>query len=104
MAATHPFLEHDGPIPFVHRGGALEAHENTVAAFEMALSAGFRYFETDVRATADGVLLAFHDATLGRVTDRDGRISELRWDEVAQARVGGHDADPATRRAAVRLP
>ena len=85
MPVRHPFLEHDGPIPFVHRGGALEAFENTTAAFEVALSVGFTYFETDVRATADGVLLSFHDATLSRVTDRDGRISELPWDEVAQA-------------------
>ena len=94
MPARHPFLDHDGPIPFVHRGGALEAFENTMAAFEVALSAGFTYFETDVRATADGVLLSFHDATLSRVTDRDGRISELPWDEVAQARVGGREPIP----------
>ena len=93
-AGRHPFLEHDGPIPFVHRGGALEAFENTIAAFEVALSVGFTYFETDVRATADGVLLSFHDATLSRVTDRDGRISELPWDEVAQARVGGREPIP----------
>jgi glycerophosphoryl diester phosphodiesterase len=94
VAARHPFLEHDGPIPFVHRGGALEAFENTVAAFDQCASAGFTYFETDVRATADGVLLSFHDATLSRVTDRDGRISELSWDEVGQARVGGRERIP----------
>ncbi len=94
MPARHPFLEHDGPIPFVHRGGALEAHENTLGAFELALASGFRWFETDVRATADGVLLAFHDATLGRVTDRDGRVSRLPYDEVAQARVGGREPIP----------
>ncbi len=92
--STHPFLDHDGPIAFVHRGGALEASENTLSAFEVAVSAGFRYIETDVRATADGVLLAFHDATLGRVTDRDGRVAELPWSEVAQARVGGREAIP----------
>jgi glycerophosphoryl diester phosphodiesterase len=94
VPVRHPFLEHDGPIPFVHRGGALEAFENTTVAFEVALSVGFTYFETDVRATADGVLLSFHDATLSRVTDRDGRISELPWDEVAQARVGGREPIP----------
>ena len=78
----------------MHRGGALEASENTLSAFEVAVSAGFRYIETDVRATADGVLIAFHDATLGRVTDRDGRIAHLPWSEVAQARVGGREAIP----------
>jgi glycerophosphoryl diester phosphodiesterase len=94
VPARHPFLEHEGPIPFVHRGGALEAFENTMAAFDQCASAGFTYFETDVRATADGVLLSFHDATLSRVTDRDGRISELPWAEVAQARVGGREPIP----------
>ncbi len=92
--AAHPFLDHDGPIAFVHRGGALEAYENTLSAFEIAVSAGFGYVETDVRATADGVLLAFHDATLGRVTDRDGRVDGLPWSEVGQARVGGREAIP----------
>ena len=94
MPAAHPFLDHDGPIAFVHRGGALEAFENTTAAFDQCASAGFTYFETDVRATADGVLLSFHDATLSRVTDRDGRISELPWAEVGQARVGGREPIP----------
>jgi glycerophosphoryl diester phosphodiesterase len=94
VPARHPFLDHDGPIPFVHRGGALEAFENTMGAFEVALSAGFGYVETDCRATADGVLLSFHDATLSRVTDRDGRVGALPWNEVAQARVGGREPIP----------
>jgi glycerophosphoryl diester phosphodiesterase len=94
FAASHPFLDHDGPLPIVHRGGALEARENTLSAFELAVSAGFRYIETDVRVTADGVLVAFHDATLGRVTDRDGRIAELPWSEVTQARIGGREPIP----------
>jgi glycerophosphoryl diester phosphodiesterase len=94
VAASHPFLDHDGPLPIVHRGGALEARENTLAAFEQAVGAGFRYIETDVRVTADGVLVAFHDATLGRVTDRDGRIDQLPWSEVTQARIGGREPIP----------
>ena len=98
--ARHPFLDHDGPIPFVHRGGALEAFENTVAAFEQCRSAGFTYFETDVRATADGVLLSFHDATLSRVTDRDGRLVGI----VAQADVARDvDSDRGERRVAHTL-
>jgi len=68
--------------------------ENTLNAFEVAVSSGFTYIETDVRATADGVLLAFHDASLGRVTDRDGRIADLPFSEVGQARVGGREPIP----------
>src|SRR5205807_8201001 len=44
----------------------------------------------------DGVVIAFHDGVLDRVTDRTGRIADLPWSEVSRARVGGggHDAIP----------
>src|SRR5215217_5690061 len=74
-----------------HRGGAMEHLENTLPAFQACLDLGYRYLETDVRVTADGVLLAFHDATLERVTDRSGRIEHLSWDQVAEARIGGRE-------------
>lgn len=85
---TWPFLDWDGPIPVAHRGGASEQLENTMTAFAAAVGLGFRYVETDVHATADGVLLAFHDHTLDRVTDRTGEITALTYAEVQQARVG----------------
>ncbi|MFZ4284555.1 glycerophosphodiester phosphodiesterase family protein, partial [Streptomyces rhizosphaericola] len=59
-----------------------------------APAAGYRYFETDVHTTADGRLVAFHDATLDRVTDATGRISALPWSEVRRARVGGTEPLP----------
>ena len=59
-----------------------------MSAFAAAVGLGFRYVETDVHATADGVLLAFHDHTLDRVTDRTGDITALPYDEVRRARVG----------------
>ncbi|MGH3389285.1 MAG: glycerophosphodiester phosphodiesterase [Actinomadura sp.] len=89
-----PFLDHPGPIAFAHRGGALEFAENTMAGFEGAIDLGYRYIETDVHATADGVLLAFHDHTLDRTTDRSGTIAQLPYDEVAKARLGGAEPIP----------
>src|SRR2546423_11136368 len=79
------FLDWPGPIPFAHRGGASEAPENTMPAFEYAVGLGYRYVETDVHLTADGVLLAFHDDVLDRVTDRTGVIAELPWSTVCEA-------------------
>jgi glycerophosphoryl diester phosphodiesterase len=57
----YPYLESDVPIAFPHRGGAGESAENTWTAFERVVAMGFRYIETDVQATSDGVALAVHD-------------------------------------------
>ena len=84
-----PFLDHDGPIPFAHRGGAADAPENSMEAFDAAIGLGYRYLETDVHKTADGVVVAFHDDRLDRVTDRTGAIAELTWREVSAARIRG---------------
>ncbi|MFD5449186.1 glycerophosphodiester phosphodiesterase [Streptomyces sp. NPDC003470] len=90
----HPYLDHPGPIAFAHRGGAADGLENTVRQFRHAVEAGYRYIETDVHATRDGRLVAFHDATLDRVTDGAGRIAGLPWAEVRHARVAGAEPVP----------
>lgn len=85
----------DEPLLAVaHRGGAAQRPENTVAAFEHALHLGFRYLETDVRATHDGVAVAFHDRSLRRVTGHPGRIADLSWDQTRRLRVAGSDPVP----------
>ncbi|MET8943834.1 glycerophosphodiester phosphodiesterase [Streptomyces sp. NPDC004542] len=90
----HPYLDHPGPIAFAHRGGAADGLENTVAQFRRAVGLGYRYIETDVHATADGKLVAFHDASLDRVTDGSGRIGDLPWEDVRHARVAGREPVP----------
>ncbi|MEY2453776.1 MAG: glycerophosphoryl diester phosphodiesterase [Acidimicrobiaceae bacterium] len=94
MSGSFAFLDWPGPIPLAHRGGASEAPENTMPAFEHAVRLGFRYIETDVHVTSDGVLLAFHDDVLDRVTDGHGRIDALPWSVVQQAKVDGREAIP----------
>jgi len=87
-----------GVLAFAHRGGAyhpeLEGLENTLAAFKHAVALGYDYLETDVHVTSDGVLLAFHDSVLDRVTDQQGAIADLTLDEVRRALVGGREQVP----------
>jgi len=99
----YPFLDGpDGVLAFAHRGGAyhpeIEGLENTVAAFRHATELGYRYLETDVRATRDGVLLAFHDSVLDRVTDRKGAIADLLYADVRAALIGGREQVPTLAR------
>ena len=93
-ARLHPYLDWDGPIPFAHRGGASDVPENTMPAFQYAVDAGYRYVETDVQVTADGVLVAFHDNDLSRICGRSGRISDLPWSVVKTALVDGRAPIP----------
>jgi glycerophosphoryl diester phosphodiesterase len=90
-AARFAFLDAPTPLAMAHRGGAIEHLENTMPAFQACVDMGYRYLETDVQVTADGVLVAFHDPTLERITDRAGRVEHLRWAEIAQARIGGRE-------------
>jgi glycerophosphoryl diester phosphodiesterase len=94
LCAVRDFLDLPRPLAFAHRGGAAHYPENSWRAFEHAVSLGYSYLETDAHATADGVLVAFHDRTLERITDRAGRIAELSYREVSAARIAGTDPIP----------
>lgn len=108
-----PYLDapgRHGVLAFAHRGGAehpdLVGRENTLTAFRHAVDLGYRYLETDVHTTRDGVLVACHDADLARVAGHDAQVADLTWDDVRAIPVGGEpvprfadlwDALPAAR-------
>jgi glycerophosphoryl diester phosphodiesterase len=87
--ARFPFLDWPGPLAIAHQGAHFDGAtgENTMESFEAAVALGYHYLETDTHATSDGVLVAFHDDHLDRLTDRTGAISDLPWAEVRAARV-----------------
>lgn len=87
------YLDSPRPLALAHRGAhGAGITENSMAAFERAVTLGYRYIETDVHATADGVLLALHDATLDRVSSGAGPVRQQTWEAVSRARL--HDGSP----------
>lgn len=92
------------PLGFAHRGGTRD--ENTLAAFRRAWEAGYACLETDVHASADGVLYAFHDPEVGRVTAGAGRVAALRSQELDVLTVHGaaRDAPARLERLLTELP
>lgn len=85
-------------MAIAHRGGARFAPniglENSLTAFANAVRLGYRYLETDVHASRDGALFAFHDATLDRMTGAAGRIRSVDAVVVRHARIGGREPIP----------
>jgi glycerophosphoryl diester phosphodiesterase len=83
------------PLAFAHRGGAKTAGnagiENSLVAFHHAYDLGYRYLETDVRCTSDGVVYAVHDERLDRLTGASEAVSELTAAQLEDRRLGGRE-------------
>ena len=94
MVVRHPYLDNTSPIAFAHRGGTSAAPENTLRAFDDAVTLGYRYVETDVHSTRDGRLVAFHDNDLQRTCGKPWRIEETDWSTLSTARIDGTDPIP----------
>jgi glycerophosphoryl diester phosphodiesterase len=88
------YLDHPCPTAFAHRGGAAHNPENSWPAFDYAAKLGYAYLETDARSTSDGVLLAFHDKSLDRVTDSSGQVCSMTYRQVSAARIHGKEPIP----------
>ncbi len=90
-----PYLDHLPPVPPSRTVAARRTRpRNSWAAFEHAVKLGYAYLETDVRATSDGKLVAFHDRTLDRLTDGSGPIGALPYADVAALRIAGSEPIP----------
>ena len=76
------------PLWIAHRGAGKLAPENTLAAFRLGASYGYRAFECDVKLSRDGVPFLLHDATLERTTDGTGSAGERSWSELATLDAG----------------
>ena len=71
-----------------HRGAGKLAPENTMVAFRLGASYGYRMFECDAKLSKDGVLFLMHDTDLKRTTNGQGTGSDLTMGELAQFDAG----------------
>jgi len=71
-----------------HRGDPAHAPENTLASFKSAMAKGAKAVEVDVRRTADGVWVAFHDDTLQRTAGRSAYLARTGWETARTLDVG----------------
>ena len=78
------------PYPrwIAHRGAGKLAPENTLAAFRVGASHGYRMFECDVKLSADGVPFLMHDSTLDRTTNGNGTGGDQPWAALARLDAG----------------
>ncbi|MBO8184573.1 glycerophosphodiester phosphodiesterase [Streptomyces sp. DW4-2] len=71
-----------------HRGGALEVPENSMQGMIATQQRGYaRVLDADIRQLRDGTLVAMHDATLDRTTDKHGKVSALDWKDWQKVRI-----------------
>jgi len=101
---AHPYLSDHDFACFAHRGGGLEGPENARSTFANAVKLGYRFIETDVQATSDGVIMVFHDDALDPLTDGEGIIAELPHSEVCQANIAGSEPLMTLEEALIEFP
>lgn len=81
------------PVIFAHRGASVYAPENTLAAFELAVTQGTDGIELDVKLSADGNVVVIHDATVDRTTGSHGMVKDLSLAELRALDAGSFFSD-----------
>ena len=79
---------------FVHRGDTSIFLENTIEAFQSAVSLGYQYLETYLRETSDGKIITFHDPNLKRITGANITISETKFSDIRMRRLPSREIIP----------
>lgn len=83
------FCQHSSKSKYhliAHRGGVVDSTsaENSKEALEKAIEKGYWMVESDLRVTADGVLITHHDKTLKRSFGIDSAVSDLAWAQISK--------------------
>jgi glycerophosphoryl diester phosphodiesterase len=90
-------------LVIAHRGFSSEYPENTIVAFEAAISVGADVIETDIRLSRDGIAMCSHDPDLIRLLGRDEAIAELDATDLEKFGVARLETVLATVRGRIKV-
>ena len=89
------YLNYDGLAVMAHRGGSLEAPENTIESFKYSLEIGSDIIETDIQLSSDGIPYIFHDDDLKRILGVEKNFNELSSSEINELNIFGNYKIPS---------
>ncbi len=102
--SSHPYLNIPGVAISAHRGGSIEAPENTLESFRYSLDLGCSYIETDVQLSADGIPYIFHDDDLKRLLNRNIMFNSLNSSEINKLKLFESYSIPTLQMALTQFP
>ena len=98
------YLNYDGLAVMAHRGGSLEAPENTIESFNYSLEIGSDIIETDIQLSSDGIPYIFHDDDLKRITGLEKNFNELLSSEIDELNIFGDYKIPTLEETLKQFP
>ena len=98
------YLNYDGLAVMAHRGGSLEAPENTIESFKYALEIGSDIIETDIQLSSDGVPYIFHDDDLKRIPGIEKNFNDLLASEIDELNIFGDFKIPTLEETLKQFP
>jgi len=102
--SIHPYLKIPGVAISAHRGGSIEAPENTLESFDYAIKLGCSYIETDVQLSADGIPYIFHDDDLKRLFGKNVVFNSLHSSEIKKLKLFDSYDIPTLELALIKFP
>ncbi|BAQ70963.1 glycerophosphoryl diester phosphodiesterase protein [Rhodovulum sulfidophilum] len=107
-ASLYNTLDGNAPLIVAHRGASGYLPEHTLGGYELALEMGADVIEPDLQMTADGVLVAMHDATLARTTNVEAlfapRNGDYRVSDFTLAEIKSLTVEPTGATASTDYP
>ena len=98
------YLNYDGLAVMAHRGGSLEAPENTIESFNYSLEIGSDIIETDIQLSSDGIPYIFHDDDLKRISGLEKNFNELLSSEIDELNIFGDYKIPTLEETLKQFP